>query len=147
MEYQEHDLVKISKIHTQKGVQENQLPINLFVDFMKMAAKEDDDFFYLTKDANEYIQNKYYPGIADGVGTELKKLLSKIGINASPNCSCNKRASLMNNNGIEWCEANIDTIVNWLEEESKKRKLPFVRYAATLIVKRAISNARRNNKS
>lgn len=77
-------------------------------------------------------------------GTELKKLLSKIGIQATPNCSCNKRAALMDTNGIEWCENNIDTIVGWLREEASKRKLPFIDAAGKLLVKRAISNARKN---
>jgi hypothetical protein len=79
-----------------------------------------------------------------GPGTELKKLLSKIGIKASPNCSCNKRAALMDTNGIEWCENNIDTIVGWLKEEATKRKLPFIDIAGRILVKRAISNAKKN---
>ena len=80
---------------------------------------------------------------SSGVGTELKKLLSKIGIKATPNCSCNKRAALMDTNGIEWCENNIDTIVGWLREEASKRKLPFVDIAGKILVKRAISNAKK----
>jgi hypothetical protein len=78
-----------------------------------------------------------------GAGTELKKLLGKIGIKSSPTCSCNKRAALMDANGTEWCENNIDTIVGWLKEEATKRKLPFVEYAAKLIIKRAVSNAKK----
>lgn len=77
-----------------------------------------------------------------GPGTELKKLLGKIGIKASPSCSCNSRANLMDKNGIEWCENNIDTIIGWLKEEATKRKLPFVDFAARLLVKRAIKNAK-----
>jgi hypothetical protein len=78
-----------------------------------------------------------------GVGTELKKLLSKIGIKATPNCSCNKRAALMDTNGIEWCEKNVDTIVGWLREEATKRKLPFIDMAGRILVKRAIGNAKK----
>jgi len=81
---------------------------------------------------------------SSGVGTELKKLLSKIGIKATPNCSCNKKAATMDTNGIEWCENNIDTIVGWLKEEATKRKLPFVDMAGRILVKRAIKNARKN---
>jgi predicted Zn-dependent protease len=81
--------------------------------------------------------------ISSGPGTELKKLLGKIGIKASANCSCNQRAALMDTNGIEWCENNIDTIVGWLKEEATKRKLPFVEYAAKLLINRAISNAKK----
>lgn len=92
----------------------------------------------------EYQNIKKLPG--DGPGTQLKKLLSKIGIKASPNCSCNKRAALMDTNGIEWCENNIDTIVGWLKEEANKRKLPFIDIAGRILVKKAISNAKKNAK-
>jgi hypothetical protein len=82
--------------------------------------------------------------IKTGAGTELKKLLGKIGIKASPSCSCNKRAIVMDNNGIEWCENNIDTIIGWLKEEATKRKLPFIDMAGRMLVKKAISNAKKN---
>lgn len=78
-----------------------------------------------------------------GPGTELKKLLTKVGIRASPNCSCNAKARIMDERGCDWCDENIDTIVGWLRDEATKRKLPFVDLAGRLIVKRAIRNARR----
>ena len=82
----------------------------------------------------------------EGVGTELKGLLSMIGIKSSPTCSCNKRARSMNEHGIQWCKDNIPTIVGWLEEEAKKRKLPFLKFAATKIVKLAIYRAEKKQK-
>ena len=78
-----------------------------------------------------------------GPGTELKKLLGRIGIVASPNCKCNSRARLMDRMGIEWCEANIDRIVGYLREAAADRGLPFIDAAGRLLVKRAIRNARR----
>ena len=83
------------------------------------------------------------PAPTHGPGSELKKLLKKIGITASPDCSCNARARLMDERGIEWCEANIDEIVGWLREEASKRGLPFVDMAGRMLVKRAIRNARK----
>jgi len=80
--------------------------------------------------------------VANGPGNELKKLLARIGITASPQCRCNKRAALMNARGCDWCEANIDTIVGWLREEAKKRGLPFLDAAGKMLVRRAIHNAR-----
>lgn len=80
-----------------------------------------------------------------GPGTELKKLLAKIGIKASPTCSCNKRAKTMDENGIEWCEQNVETICDWLAEESAKRKLPFVRLAGKAIINMAIRKAKKHN--
>lgn len=80
-----------------------------------------------------------------GAGTELKKLLSKIGIKASPTCSCNKRAATMDANGIQWCEENVETICDWLAEESAKRKLPFVRMAGKALIHMAIRRAKKGN--
>ena len=77
-----------------------------------------------------------------GPGTELKKLLSKIGIKAKPNCSCNARAKQMDLWGCDECEKRIDEIVGWLREEANKRKLPFIDYAGKMLIKRAIKNAR-----
>jgi len=76
-----------------------------------------------------------------GPGTELKKLLKKIGITSSPTCACNAHARTMDEWGAEKCAANIPVIVGWLREEAAKRKLPFVDFAATMLVKRAIRRA------
>jgi len=78
-----------------------------------------------------------------GPGTALKRLISTIGITATPNCSCNARAAEMDALGCDWCESNIDTIVGWLREEAEKRGLPFLDIAGRLLVKRAIRNARK----
>lgn len=77
-----------------------------------------------------------------GPGTFLSKMLEKIGIKSSPNCSCKARAYKMNEMGPDWCEQNIDTVVGWLREEATKRKLPFVDFAGKLLVKRAIKLSR-----
>jgi len=79
--------------------------------------------------------------IGEGIGSELKKLLKMVGITSTPNCSCNARAKLMNQNGLQWCKDNIDTIVGWLKEEAEKRNLPFFTYGAKKLVKLAIYRA------
>jgi len=78
-------------------------------------------------------------------GTELKKLLAgwPFYITASPDCSCNARAAEMDRQGVEWCQANIETIVGWLREQATARGLPFFKAAARLLVRRAIANARK----
>jgi hypothetical protein len=86
---------------------------------------------------------KPQPAPTRGPGTELKKLLSLVGITATPNCSCNARAAKMDQEGVEWCEAHLDEIVGWLREEATKRGLPFVDMAGRVLVRRAISNARK----
>ena len=72
---------------------------------------------------------------------ELKKMLESVGIRATPNCSCNAKATAMNKNGIEWCKNNKDTILSWLQEEAVKRKLPFFRFFARRMINIAISRA------
>jgi hypothetical protein len=78
-----------------------------------------------------------------GPGAHLKKYLSRIGINASPTCSCNARARYMDFMGTTWCENNLDTIVGWLKEESEKRGLPFIDWPARVLVKKAISSSKK----
>lgn len=87
-----------------------------------------------------------YPRARPGPGTELKKILKKIGITATPTCSCNARARRMDEEEARepgWCEAHLDEIVGWLREEAEKRRLPFVDIAGRLLVRRAIRLARR----
>lgn len=84
------------------------------------------------------------PVPAGGPGTELKALLKDwLGIQANPNCSCNARARQMDEWGPDLCEQNMDTILQWLEEQATARKLPFVRFAAEQAVKLAIRRARK----
>jgi hypothetical protein len=79
----------------------------------------------------------------EGPGTELKKLLSRIGITPKAKCKCLARAVEMDIRGCDWCATNVPTIVGWLREEATSRRLPFVDAAGTVLVRRAISNARR----
>jgi hypothetical protein len=79
-------------------------------------------------------------------GSALKALLASIGITAEPGCSCQRHANEMDRRGCDWCEQNIDTIVGWLREEATKRGLPFIDAAGRLLVRRAISNARKQAK-
>jgi hypothetical protein len=78
-----------------------------------------------------------------GAGGFLKKYLSRIGITSTPNCSCNAKAKHMDTMGVEWCEQNLDTIVMWLKEEAERRHLPFIEWPTRLLVKKAISSAKK----
>jgi hypothetical protein len=111
----------------------------------------------VTQDGDEWtidVDHPAYPRVSrlpqtvapptHGPGTELKKLLAKVGITASPDCACNARAAEMDRQGVEWCEANTDSIVGWLREQATARGLPFLDIAGRLLVRRAIANARRN---
>ena len=82
-----------------------------------------------------------------GPGTEMKALLSRIGITSSPTCGCNKRARIMDEKGCEWCEEHIDEIDGWLAEEAGKRKLPYLSLAGRLLISLAIRRARKKDNS
>jgi hypothetical protein len=114
----------------------------------------------VSKDGDEWTidtESEFYPRVSrlteqpapptHGPGSELKKLLARVGITATPDCSCHARAAEMDRREQEtpgWCEANIDTIVGWLREQAEARGLPFLDLAGRVIVRRAIANARRN---
>lgn len=127
-------------------------PAGYYEDVVSRGVMREDGFIEFEQAVFDELVRKYSPdasrlhasGPTSGAGTELKKLLSSIGITATPNCSCNARAADMDRNGVEWCESNIDTIVEWLREEAEKRGLPFVDLAGRLLVRRAIRNARRD---
>ena len=81
-----------------------------------------------------------------GPGTQLKLLLAKIGITASPDCKCNSRAAYMDAKGCDWCESEegMAEIMEFLREAAEERGLPFLDVAGRMLVRRAIANARRN---
>jgi len=97
-------------------------------------------------DPESYLQ-KFFPRTLEddptGPGTMLHGMFSALGIKAGPNCSCKRHAIEMNTKGADWCEANIDTILGWLKQESEKRKIPFVETVARMVVNRAISKSRK----
>lgn len=99
-----------------------------------------EDVTVLLRDDPEQFKVKH---LHTGPGTELKKLLEKFGIHSKANCSCNKRAQYMDYAGNDWVEENMDTVVSWLEEEAKKRKLPFFKAAGKILVKKAIANSKK----
>jgi len=76
-------------------------------------------------------------------GTILKHWLAALMFKVTPNCRCNDRARIMDDRGCDWCEDNLMRIVDWLREEAEKRGIPFVQSIAAILVKRAISAARK----
>jgi hypothetical protein len=83
------------------------------------------------------------PAPPPGPGTYLKKYLSRIGITSTPTCSCNAKARHMDEMGVEWCEANLTTIIGWLKEEAERRNLPFFEWPAKLLIQKAIKSAKK----
>jgi len=87
--------------------------------------------------------DRLYESTAQGVGTEMKKLIGKFGIIPKGGCKCERRANLMNLNGIEWCERNAELIVDWLAEEAERRGFPFLRLAGRTLLRIAIRRAKK----
>jgi hypothetical protein len=81
-----------------------------------------------------------------GPGTELSKLLKRLGIEPTPTCQCREKAQEMDAWGCDEASKpeRIDEVVAVMRAEAEARGLPFIDVAGRLLVKRAISNARRN---
>lgn len=98
----------------------------------------------LGPDPEQYLQNLFPMTLEedpDGPGSILTGMISTLGIKSTSNCSCRRHALEMNEKGPQWCEENIDTILGWLKDESKKRGLPYVETVARMMVNKAISKS------
>lgn len=84
------------------------------------------------------------PPPAEGVGTELKKILAWWGYKPDSKCRCEARAAEMNRNGVEWCEQpeNFETIVGWLREGAAELGAIFIEPAARVALRTAIVRAK-----
>lgn len=86
------------------------------------------------------------PSEGHGPGTELTKLFRPIRPFVRKGCKCEEHAAEMDRNGCDWCEANLDTIVGWLEQEAAASHLVFSRPMAEKLVTWAIRRARRKER-
>ncbi|GIW60050.1 MAG: hypothetical protein KatS3mg087_1116 [Patescibacteria group bacterium] len=81
-----------------------------------------------------------------GPGTVLHNLLAALGFEPSKDCSCWQYIHIMNVRGVEWCELNLETIVDWIGRGSRLSKIPLVRTGLKCLVNHAISEARKGTK-
>jgi len=81
-----------------------------------------------------------------GPGTVLSKLLKRFGVNPTPTCQCRAKAQQMDQWGCDEASKpeRIDEVVAVMRAEAEARGLPFLDAVGRLLVRRAISNARRN---
>ena len=84
--------------------------------------------------------------LSHGPGTELSRLLKRLGINPTPTCQCRAKAEQMDLWGPDECERpeRIAEVVAVMRAEAGARGLPFVDIAGRMLVRRAIRNARRS---
>jgi hypothetical protein len=78
-----------------------------------------------------------------GPGTQLSLIFKKFKIRPVAGCKCLEHTHTMNAKGADWCEENIETILDWLQEEAGRSKLPFIRSLARVLVRRAIARSRK----
>lgn len=65
------------------------------------------------------------PPIAAGPGTDLKRLLSKLGITPTAGCQCNAIARRMDAMGVEGCREHFEQIVDEMTREAIRRGWKF----------------------
>jgi len=79
-----------------------------------------------------------------GPGTELKRLLKRIGLAPKKGCRCERHARLMDQKGPQWCERNRKTIIEWMQVEAAKRHMLFSKSAARGLLAVAIWRSRKS---
>lgn len=86
------------------------------------------------------------PEPAKGPGSELKAILTTIGIKSS-NCGCNSMAGKMDRWGPDGCEERIEEIVASMMKEARRRKwlqmVPLRGLWAEMLVRQAIAQSRK----
>lgn len=99
--------------------------------------------------SREIAGNNHSPAAesTSGPGTELSRLLKRLGIEPTPTCACRAKAAQMDAWGPDECEKpeHIDEVIAVMREEAKARGLPFLDVVGRMLVRRAIKNARKNN--
>ena len=79
-----------------------------------------------------------------GPGTELANLLKWFNIHAKEKgCGCKSMQRRMDKGGPQYCRDHKEEILAHLEKEAKKRKLPFIKLAASKLVDLAIRRSER----
>lgn len=79
----------------------------------------------------------------NGPGSILTGMIKSLGISSSSTCSCRRHALEMNEQGPDWCEQNMDTILSWIRDEAKKRGLPFIDMVGRAMIQRSINRSRK----
>lgn len=73
-----------------------------------------------------------------GPGTCLERMFHLFLIEQTEECPCYEHARQMDRWGPEGCRENLETIMEWLREESKRRRMLFPEKAARVAIKTCI---------
>ena len=148
-------MIKLAKLSVRLSIEGEDLrytsPRKLPHDVVEEIRASKNDLIEITKNKSYQPQKLRLSPQADvvqsstgGVGTEIKKILARFGITATPNCSCNRNAKLADQWGPDECEKRADEIIGWMRAEATKRRLPFFDPVGRMILRRAIRAARKN---
>jgi hypothetical protein len=123
-------------------------PAGYLDEVLSLADRVEDGWVYIEDDTFYALRHKYSPDAypLGGPGTELHRILARFGFSFSKQCRCRARMLTMNRWGCDGCEEHLEDIVGWLREEAAARKLPYLDVAGKMLVRLAISNARREAK-
>jgi len=131
-------LIRISKLAIDRAAPAR--PPGYIDDVRQHIVEESDTHIWISSAAYDALVAKYS---GSGVGTELRKLISWLPIRKRECGSCKTLEKRMNAWGPDGCEEYMTYILNRLERTATRRKIPFVRSVAKLLVRRAISNSRK----
>lgn len=123
-------------------------------------CRENGKYFVDNCESGECPLNKFTPEMLDaaskppepaaetqGVGSELHRILSSIGIHESVDCSCMAKMREYDAAGIPWAETHQEEISAYLVEQGKKRGWALgvaAKLTAPVIVSKAIERAKEN---
>ena len=110
----------------------------------EMLAKSDDENRYLFP--GPYLRYREIDIVNNGAGSELKAIFTSFHIYPDGDCNCEAIANEMDQRGPDWCEENVESLIDQIEAESKKRrwaKYIFSRIVARRMIRLAIKRARR----
>ncbi len=116
-------------------------------DVYKFAERQNEEIIWLKHENYQKLISKYGASsktvsVSGQVGTELRKIISWLPV--KKNCSrCRNLERKFNAWGVDKCEQNINRIVAHLKIAAKRRSIPTTNSLLTIVVKRAIRNARR----
>lgn len=78
------------------------------------------------------------------VGSYIKRIVNRMGIETPPSCSCNGRIRTLDEWGPTLCAKREEFILKWLLEEATKRLLPYNEKTGKRLLHAAIKRATKN---
>jgi hypothetical protein len=116
-----------------------------YLEELLAAGELEDGFVVLPEEAYDKFLMRFSGKTRPcGVGCQLKRALSSVGIQPTEDCPCESRAALMDSWGPDECLRNVAVIVGWMREEAQIRGMLFNDIAAGQLVRVSCWQARRN---